>query len=972
VNTNQPRAAGRASLLGFCIASVLAQAQAQETAAGGGGLEEVVVTGFRQSLTNATEAKRDSTSFTDSVFAEDIGKFPDMNIAESLNRIPGIQLTREVTGEGLNVAIRGLGTNFTKVVLNGTQIGVASSGRTDSNNQNRELDLDLFPTELFTRLDVNKTPVASMVEGGVAGTVNMRSARPFDNPGSQLTYQVQQGYSEIGGDYSPRGAITGSWTNDTFGVLVGIAGVSNKATTEGFETIGWTNLNVNYTLCGHTPPVTNPVTLPTATDPACNATGGNGWTMPATVPNNAGAGLVAGQTIDRAFVERNNPGLTLEQISNALIPRLGRPAYISGSRDRVSGLVSFEYRPSDDLSFYLDTLYAEAKRDFDRLDVNWVGRNGAAIPLNLQVDDNNVVTSGTFANAQFFLEARPYSEEVDFYNINPGVHWDTSDTVAMDFQVNKSRSEFFREAPTILVNTPLNQNIVVTYTNDGGDIPNIATNVDLNDPSLGWTWTGGRVNIQNERRITETGGAHFDVRFGDDQQNIRVGAAYDEISRDIIAYDNSRQWQQVVCGGGGTYIPPPAAAPGCNGQAGSAITQAALASYLRPGPGFISVDFDRFFRDTNYHALAGSAPITQSSATAAATGSVDEDTWGAYVELNGQSELLGRTLRYNVGTRFISTYQVITGPVMVSGGLQNQSFDASYDEFLPSFNSAWNLTDDVVLRLSASRTLTRANPSAMLPNTTFSDISAQNANRGNPEIAPFLSTNFDLGGEWYTGAEGYVGLTLFNKQLTGFTVLGTTTIPFSQLGIPFSDLNPDQQRAINNRGGPNAATVTVQQQVNAGGVLTIRGYEVNWVQPLTVALEGLGFQANYTRVTQKGSGAGAPAQAIGISPTTYSGTVYWENFGASIRLSYTWNDEQISSGLNQQGIPLAQLYTDARGQLDMSASYEFTSLPTSPQVTLNWINITSETQRQTFQFDNATHAFYDPGYAVLLGLRGKF
>jgi TonB-dependent receptor len=152
-----------------------------------GAVEEVVVTGYRQSIQEATNAKRDAATFQDSVFAEDIGKFPDLNLAESLNRIPGVQLTREITGEGLNIAIRGLGTNFTKILMNGNQIAVASSGRTDSQNQNREVDLDMFPTELFTRLDVNKTPQASMLEGGVAGTVNMHSARPFDNPGRSLT-----------------------------------------------------------------------------------------------------------------------------------------------------------------------------------------------------------------------------------------------------------------------------------------------------------------------------------------------------------------------------------------------------------------------------------------------------------------------------------------------------------------------------------------------------------------------------------------------------------------------------------------------------------------------------------------------------------------------------------------------------------------------------------------------------------------
>ena len=126
------------------------------------------MTGYKASLQNATDAKRQSTSLVESVFAEDIGKFSDSNIAEAINRMPGIQISRDVFGDGTNIAIRGLGTSFTKVVLNNAQIGVASAGSVDSQNQNREIDLNLFPTELFTRFDVQKTPVASQLEGGAA------------------------------------------------------------------------------------------------------------------------------------------------------------------------------------------------------------------------------------------------------------------------------------------------------------------------------------------------------------------------------------------------------------------------------------------------------------------------------------------------------------------------------------------------------------------------------------------------------------------------------------------------------------------------------------------------------------------------------------------------------------------------------------------------------------------------------------
>lgn len=953
----------RISLLSLAIASCVTQAQQSVQKEE---VEEVVVTGYKASLQSATNAKRASTSLVESVFAEDIGKFPDLNVAESIGRIPGIQLTRDINGDGLQIAIRGLGTNFTKVLLNGSQIAVASGGSVDSQNQNREVDLNLFPTELFTRIDVAKTPVASSLEGGLAGVVNMRSARPFDNAdeGFHTTYQGQLAYTEINEETSPRAAFTTSWRNETVGVLFGLAGVNSKSTTEGYETIGWSNMNLSAAQCG------------TATAAPCDTIGGNNINVPATVPAGAGAGLVAGTVVDADFLRANNPNATLQQIGDGLLPRLSRPAYIDGTRDRVSGLLSLEYRPSDETQFYLDAMWADASRDFDRLDVNWVGRFGSLIPLNMEVDENNVVTQGTFANAQFFLEARPYSEDVDFYNINPGAHFEFGDSHQLDLQLNASRSEFFRESPTILINTPMGQGTVVNYENTGGDYPQVTTNVDLNDPNAGWVFAGGRLNIANEKRITETEGAHLDYRFGDDQQNIRFGLAYDQISRTISARDNSARWEDIVCRDGldADGNSPTTGRLPCNGlNPNSGIPQSQLASYLKSGPyGFITVDFDRFMADTNYHELSKNAPENNSSPTGASTGGVDEETLGGYVEINGVTEIASRPLSFNVGTRYVTTDQLISGPVTLGGVREYQELDSTYDAFLPSFNSTLDLMDDVKLRLSASRTLTRANPSAMLPATQFSDPSAQQATQGNPNLSPYLATNFDIGGEWYTGDEGYVGVTFFNKQVTGFTVLGTNTIPFQQLGVPYDTLTDLQRGAIDSRGGPNAATVTVQQQVNAPGNLELRGQEITWVQPLDMIVEGLGFNANFTKIDQKGEGQGAPAQAIGVSPQTYNLTGYWENYGASIRLSYTWYDAQVISGPNQNGISFAQLKADERGQWDLSASYQFDDIATEPMLTLNISNLTGEPLRTTYQYDNAAFTFYDPGYTATLGIRGSF
>ncbi len=934
------------------------QAQEAETP-----IETIIVTGFRGSLASSTAAKREALGFQDSIFAEDIGKFPDLNLAESLNRVPGVQLTREVNGEGLNVAIRGLGTNFTRVLLNGSQIAVASTGRADSQNQNREVDLDLFPTELFTRLDVNKTPMASTAEGGVAGVVNMRSARPFDYDGRQITYSAQGGYSTMTEAVSPRFSVLASdvWqmgNGAEFGALVGVSVARNKTRTEGFETIGWTNPNIDC--------------------PGCTDIGGNGFVLPAVVPEGAGNGLTPGTPITSEFLQSLNPGTSLEQLSNGLIPRLGRDALFEGDRDRDAVLLALEYRPNPQLNFYFDGLFAQADRNFSRIDMNWVVRNSNfMVPIGVEVDSNNVVTRGTYANSQFFLEARPYSEEVEFYNLNPGMSWEVNDWLRIDGQVNYSQSDFFREAPTILVNTPLNQGLTVEYDNTSGPYPSISTNFDLNDPNLGWTWAaGGRVNVQNERRATETKGTRWDATIGDfDGNNFRFGLAYDDVSRTIEALDNSPRWQTFTCGGGdiSPTDPVPAPVPACTGGGNSAVPNAAIGSFLRPGPlGFVTVDYDAFFNATNYRAYADTAPFSPAAATGANSGTIEEGTLGAYVEYNALTDILGRDLRFNIGTRWVSTDQTVTGPQTVSGETTFVSLSQTYDEFLPAFNAAWDVFEDVTFRLAASRTLTRPNPSAMLPGTAFSDPSAQNATRGNPELAPYLSTNFDVGGEWYTGGEGYIGVALFFKQVNGFTVQGNTTVPFTDLQIDFDQLTNLQQQAINDRGGPNNATVTLSQQINADGQLQISGLELTWVQPLDFVLEGAGFLANFTKIEQSSTGSGVPAVAVGVAPHTYNVTGYYERGPFSARLSYVWEDAQISSGLNQNGVPAAQLRTDARGQWDFAASWTLDMIVSQPQLTLDVINITNEPQRSTFEFDNAAFTYYEPGTGILAGIRGRF
>ncbi|HUO03231.1 MAG TPA: TonB-dependent receptor plug domain-containing protein, partial [Rhizomicrobium sp.] len=309
-------------------AALFVPAQAQQEASN---VETVTVTGYAESLQLATDAKRNSTGFTDSIFAEDIGKFPDTDIAESLNRIPGVTISREIDGEGVNVSIRGLGTNFTRVTLNGAAISIASTGATDQSDNDREIDLNMLPTELFTQLTVSKSVSADLLEGGAAGVVNLRSARPFDykDEGFHVTYEAQ------GSDYSnastlgERGALIARDTwGDKFGALIGLAGVHSEVFTKGWEdgNAGWVTPGaLSAAQCG--------------AGNTCDSIGGNAWAIPATVPAGVTTGgLVPGQTIDAAELMKLNPGLTTAQISNALVPRLGRTMYERGSRDRYNGI----------------------------------------------------------------------------------------------------------------------------------------------------------------------------------------------------------------------------------------------------------------------------------------------------------------------------------------------------------------------------------------------------------------------------------------------------------------------------------------------------------------------------------------------------------------------------------------------------------------------------------------------------------
>ena len=1028
MNINKPHAIGRVSILSFCIAATLAQAQEagqQEE------LEKVVVTGFRQSLQDSTEAKRESVGFVDAIFAEDIGKFPDTNIAESFQRIPGIQISREISGEGTTVAIRGLNTNFTRVLLNNAPVSIATAPQ-EGAGANREVPLDMFPPELFSKLEVFKTPSADMVEGGAAGTINMRMARPFDNDGAHLTYSLQGTDNSNADDLGGRTSLIASNTWDRFGVLAGVTAVRSKVATTGFESVGWANLALTAAQCGTSP---------------CNTTAGNGPSTAPTVPTNAStiaAGLTPGAPVDQAFLLANNPGRTIRQIDNALIPRLGRTMFEEGDRDRYNAVVSLEFRASEDMNFFLDSMYGKQENEFTRQATAWAIRSGSQggvpIPTQLQVDRENcdngcVATSGVFPNSQFMLEYRPYIEDSEFYGTNPGMTWQITDKLNLDVQGNYTKSQFDRQASTLLF---ISDTTTVNYSNTGGDTPTITSSVDLNDPnSWGWLSTDrglkdptnansfidtGRVNLQDERREAETMGGRFALTWGDSAFSVKVGAAYDEITRDIRPSGADAQWQAQVCGGNpGNFQVNPNSQPACRGEtagqitpgvnnypaygapfSGSLISNAAVPGFLRPSQyGVATVNWDAIRRASNYDAARAAAPESGATPSTANWGSIEEDVTALFTQVSGDMDIGEQRMRYNVGVRYIETDQLVTSrltfpnpvntaPTALPDGSRLPDLvnivprDATYENWLPSANVSFNLTENAIVRAGLSKTLTRANPTDMLLGLSIRNADVSQVDLGNPELDPYLSDNIDLGFEYYTGAEGYFGAAAFRKGIEGFTQRQSTFIPFSQLaqyGVTLDTLGQQQRDNVINRGGANAL-VELRQTVNASGRLTINGLEFNWVQPLDfllsgIGLDGLGFAANYTIIDQKGQGA-APAIAIGVPPESYNATVYYDKHGVSARVSVTHSQGSQGSGpnSNQSGVLGAELFGDDYTQYDFSSSFDFSEIfgwsEMIPQLTVDVVNIADESRRSYQQFSNVAFSYYESGRVVMVGLRGRF
>jgi iron complex outermembrane receptor protein len=228
------------AILGVVSCSAASGALAQATSPNQESLEEVVVTGYRQSLSVALDEKRAATGAIDAIRAEDIADFPDLNLAESIQRVPGVSIARD-GGEGRQISVRGLGPQFTRVRINGME-AMSANGGTDAaggTNRDRSFDFNTFASELFNEVTIRKSSAAEVEEGSLGATVDLRAAHPFDYEGLTVVTSVQGSYNDINEDLDPRGAllISNTFGDGKFGALLSAAYTKRRLLDEGSSTV---------------------------------------------------------------------------------------------------------------------------------------------------------------------------------------------------------------------------------------------------------------------------------------------------------------------------------------------------------------------------------------------------------------------------------------------------------------------------------------------------------------------------------------------------------------------------------------------------------------------------------------------------------------------------------------------------------------------------------------------------------------
>lgn len=727
-------------LTGAAIAALAVpnQAYAQETEMPAGAKDEdvILVVGTRASLSRALEVKASETRFVDAIVAEDIAQFPDRNIAEALQRVPGVTVNRSL-GEGRTIVVRGFTPDFTRVEINGMSAVTVSDSR--------NFDFGVLASELFSSAVVRKSASARDTEGGLAATIDLATPKPLELDEFVLRASADASYAELADEFNPRGALVVSrrW-GDSFGIAASLAYSKSSL------------YSIDY--------------------------GVGSWD-------------IAADSISPAARE----GLSSE-VLDARLPRVPLRQLRDQDRERLGGTLDLQWRPSDTVEFGLSGIYSKSTRTGPYMRLDFLELEGGLTePSDITVDDGRIV-GATFGEAQPRPYTQYENNEEHFANAIFDAKLDLGGGFGLDGRLGYGRATgdfvydfwgfgVFGRGSYRLEGDFIVPGFIPDNNNDG--VPENGGNpIDFSDPSAFVNWrffSAGRVHQVNDELSAQ---AELNKRFdGGFLSRVALGARFSDRSADRERGEYvARPTAESPVGGLG-------AAPGLTHQVPWTLRNAPSAF---PDT-ILQVDNDvakqvfgigSFERPVN---PLQSFYISEKSYAGYVQAEFDLQ------HLRGDiGARVVHTDLLTSGTRAVNGIAAIIGGQAVNE-TEDVAFNSGYTNVLPALNLRYDLARGAVLRGSVGRTLTRPQLSDLSPESTI-DIGRNTGSSGNPDLKPYLAWNFDLGLEWYLARESLVAVSVFHKEIGALvetlTENVTLDLPGTQ-GEPPRPTNISLRRPIN-------------------------------------------------------------------------------------------------------------------------------------------------------------------------------
>jgi TonB-dependent receptor len=874
-------------LLAGAIAAGTAHAQETQDTGSTSAVEEVVVTGYRESLEKSLEIKRATAGAVDAILAEDIADFPDTNLAESVQRVPGVSIDR-VGGEGRQISIRGLSPEFSRVRINGME-ALTTTSATDAvgTNRTRAFDFNVFASELFNQIAVRKTSSAEIDEGSLGATIDLFTARPLDFEGFKFVSSYQQGYNDLSDKADPRAVALVSMSNadQTLGALFSVAYSRRQTREEGVQSGGW--------------------------ERNANSTADRWQSLPA--------------------------GLSVEEqarVNNSVHARFPRYVNFEHDQDRLGLTGSVQWKAGDNTTLSLDVLHS--KLDAERTEPfieaishsrgNAAGR-GATDVLDYEIDENGTMVYGVFNDVDVRSENRLDEWNTEFNQYSLTLDHEFSDRFRINALVGTSKSELEVErATTIILENFDSDNFMYDFRGNEKR-PVVTYGFDVTNPA---NWVLSEVRERPSEQSNEFDTARFETAFElNDTFTLKGGVSWKEYGFDLVAGQRDRTLPINSAGCSIGRLPVTAADGYQQGYGDNDLPEQMADSFFVADVRQMANAIGLYTNETCFPRLTVAADVRN----------VTEEDLGYHVQVDFNTMVGSLPLRGDVGVRYVETKLASTGLLAGSGQNISTTEDRKYDDTLPAVNLVLEVMPELLVRAAYSKVMSRPPLGSLSPGIAIGGFSTPpTVTVGNPDLEPFRADAYDLSFEWYFADEALIALALFRKDIDSFVVNDIDFAPWTSLGYPDSLLA--QVPALPSQ------VFEIRKPVNGSGG-KLEGFEIQYQQPFTFLpgpdwVSNFGTILNYTSVESKVNFAneGAPARIlnlVGLSEQSANATLYYDNDTFSARVSMAYRDSFMTNANSR--VPNDIDFTDESVYVDFSTSYKIND---HFKVSLEALNLTDE------------------------------